>query len=344
MASNLQLFNLLTRHQIYVEGVKAGEANNFDRYLRELDDDIKLLFSGLEFETLDAMTKRELRSFLRDVEEVQKDVYNQYTNDLVKTLTDFMAMDVDVTLDIYKGDSVDAEEGDGDEALFGLLGFTGTAEGDKSLWSTTTNNPIPAVGMLIIPFINGFTESSSERVKGEIVKGYSNRLTPKQTLNAIRGTKAKNFRDGDFAKIKRNNRAVINTAMQHVDSIVQAGIASLFYNRYQWVSVLDGKTSEICLSRAGKIFNFGAGPLPPAHINCRSKIVPTNKKQEDFKQSYYAWIKLQPTAVQNDILGVSKAKALRKGTLTSKDLPKFVGAKPISIEEFGNKRQLMQEK
>lgn len=41
-----------------------------------------------------------------------------------------------------------------------------------------------------------------------------------------------------------------------------------------WVSALDGRTSEICLSFSGKISPAHEGPRPPAHFNCRPTVVP----------------------------------------------------------------------
>jgi len=47
--------------------------------------------------------------------------------------------------------------------------------------------------------------------------------------------------------------------------------------KYQWVSTLGPRTSDICQRLHGKIFTVGKGPLPPAHINCRSSIIPVEE-------------------------------------------------------------------
>ncbi|WP_292414147.1 hypothetical protein [Methylophaga sp.] len=119
---------------------------------------------------------------------------------------------------------------------------------------------------------------------------------------------------------------------------MQAGIASIFYRRYVWVSVIDGGTTDICLGRDGKTYEYGKGPLPPAHIRCRSKTIPKPADVDDAPQSYYSWLKSQPSTVQDDILGRDRAAGLRNGNLISKDFPKFVDAKPLSVDEFSKKR------
>ena len=54
---------------------------------------------------------------------------------------------------------------------------------------------------------------------------------------------------------------------------------------YQWSAVIDNRTSEVCRSLDGKIFNISEYTnvvKPPAHFNCRSLLVPITRF-EDFK-------------------------------------------------------------
>lgn len=342
MADNLRLFNVLTRHQIYLEGVKAGQSREFNDVLVELDKVLRSLFLRLNYNTLDALTKKELREFLRDLKSAQGRVYSGYAARLEKQIREFMAVDVDLTKEIFetlesRSMQQAYDEGDG-FPIWGLAAFLGTSKADEQLWSTIKNSPIPANGALMLAFISQFTASASQAVENMIRKAYANKWTKQETINAIIGTKAKNWRDGEFAKINRQAGAVIATAIQHVSSIVQAGIASIFYRRYVWVSVIDGGTTDICLGRDGKTYEYGKGPLPPAHIRCRSKTIPKPADVDDAPQSYYSWLKSQPSTVQDDILGRDRASGLRNGNLTSKDFPKFVDAKPLSVDEFSKKR------
>lgn len=55
---------------------------------------------------------------------------------------------------------------------------------------------------------------------------------------------------------------------------------------YQWSSILDDRTSEICRYMDGKIFGVAESESikPPAHFNCRSVLVPITRF-EDFKKN-----------------------------------------------------------
>jgi len=359
MYNNVRLFDVLTRHQIYVEGVKAQHAREFNNVLRELQVEFNTLFARLRFQTLDGLTKAALRSFLIDLRDVQGRVYNAYTTKLIEQLQEFMRADIRVSKVIFatiqKPEGEDETPVDEDEAdaaledaydnnegsnLYPLIWFKSAHNGGDSskLWSSITNAPIPANGVLLLPFIAGFAASASTSVENIVRKGYANRSSVEAVLAEIVGTKAKNFRDGSFSRINSQAGAVTATAIQHVTSVTQAGIASIFFGRYRWVSVIDNATTEICKGRNGRIFRYGEGPLPPAHIRCRSKTVPVVSGDNSTPpSSYHAWMNSQPSGVQDDIMGAQKASDLRSGKIKAKDMPQFDEVNPLTVEGFVSK-------
>jgi SPP1 gp7 family putative phage head morphogenesis protein len=44
--------------------------------------------------------------------------------------------------------------------------------------------------------------------------------------------------------------------------------------KYRYVATLDTRTSSICRALDGREFEYGKGPTPPQHFNCRSTTVP----------------------------------------------------------------------
>lgn len=44
--------------------------------------------------------------------------------------------------------------------------------------------------------------------------------------------------------------------------------------KYRYVATLDARTSSICRALDGREFEYGKGPTPPQHFNCRSTTVP----------------------------------------------------------------------
>jgi SPP1 gp7 family putative phage head morphogenesis protein len=344
--STATLIDVLTRHQIYLEGVKAYQAKQFNDVLLELQSELRKQFARLRYNTLDEMTKYKLRSFILEVRESQWKVYNGYTTLLLRMLREFMEADLDVSTGMFEAVSgkrlQEAADEEDNAPLIALAAIKGDAGGNDKLWAYLVNSPIPANGILLVPFLAGFANSAVNAVENLIRKAYANRWTPDELLRQILGTKAANFRDGAFNGINNQAAAVAATVIQHASSIAQGSVASIFYREYRWVSVIDNKTSDICLSRDGKTYRYGKGPLPPAHIRCRSKTVPVGSRQDkDAPRSYMGWLKEQPIEVLADILGAARAEQVRAGKAKSSDYASFTDAKPLTIAQFKGKRQLM---
>ena len=106
-------------------------------------------------------------------------------------------------------------------------------------------------------------------------------------------------------------------------------------SRYRYIATLDSRTSPICRALDGQEFNYGKGPVPPQHFNCRSTTVPlidyerlgiprptsnrlrrpnttlgplrsSAKGTVPDGQTYGEWLALQPSETQKDVLGASK--------------------------------------
>jgi SPP1 gp7 family putative phage head morphogenesis protein len=50
--------------------------------------------------------------------------------------------------------------------------------------------------------------------------------------------------------------------------------------KYRYVATLDSRTSAICRALDGKEYEYGKGPTPPQHFNCRSTTVPVIDYEE----------------------------------------------------------------
>ena len=104
-------------------------------------------------------------------------------------------------------------------------------------------------------------------------------------------------------------------------------------NKYEYVSTLDSRTTALCASLDGRIFEYGKGPTPPQHFNCRSTIVAVvdyeglgfeppeegtratkrNPKTGEPGQvpadiTYGEWLYQQPYSYQEEVLGKGRAK------------------------------------
>ncbi|MEC1780068.1 minor capsid protein [Schinkia azotoformans] len=98
----------------------------------------------------------------------------------------------------------------------------------------------------------------------------------------------------EFEVSAYESKRLITTEVARVTSQGQKAIfdQSDVVQEVMWDSTLDGKTSKICQSRDGMRWNKNDDyPIPPAHPNCRSAIVPVvsgwtpTKKRENIKNS-----------------------------------------------------------
>jgi SPP1 gp7 family putative phage head morphogenesis protein len=341
---NQRLLDMLFRHQLYLEGVKSSFAGQYTIVLKELYDAFAKYFGQMRYTSMDQFTKRELADFIRLFQKEQQRFYSIYTEQLIKALKQFLAADLEVTQAIYESTVVkryqipDSPKPEDDNAvsIYGDAAISGTKEGTVKLWAAISNDPVPASGRLFPKEITDFINNTGYAIASTLRKGYANAWTGQEALLAMIGSSSRNFNDGLFAKFSNQNIALINTVIQHVSSATQGAIGSSYTSKYEWVAVLDNRTTEICWNRNGTIYVYGEGPLPPAHYNCRSKAIALLPGMTgfDIPTSYVEWLKGQTDLFQNDLLGEAKAAQLRNGSL---DLKQIGSIKPLSIPQFVSK-------
>ena len=94
--------------------------------------------------------------------------------------------------------------------------------------------------------------------------------------------------------------------------------------KYRYVATLDSRTSSICRALDGREFEYGKGPTPPQHFNCRSTTVPViDYEALGFEPpppgkrasmdgpvpadlSYGQWLAKQDAATKAEVLGKEK--------------------------------------
>jgi SPP1 gp7 family putative phage head morphogenesis protein len=144
---------------------------------------------------------------------------------------------------------------------------------------------------------------------------------------------------------RRQADALVKTVTNHASAVARESVYqenSEILDGYEWVATLDNRTTLICGSRDGIVYQVGAGPLPPAHWSCRSTTIPRVKPQfttgselqgdrpsvgEDGAKrvssntSYGGWLKKQPKGFVDEALGEERSKLFRSGKLA---IDKFV--------------------
>ena len=353
---NFRLYDILVRHQIYIEGYKNFNILKFRKELPQLAKNIKDQFAKLEYQNLDLMTKKELTVFINNVKLVNQKFFDLHNNDFLNELEKFTEKDFDINKALVvnfiaedDGRITDKKEIDhifqneakkeNDNKIFP---FTWVFDNkDLKIYNAIKNSVIPAVGLTVAGYIASLGINSVKRIEQTINAGIANKQSASEILTSIIGTKDNNYKDGIFVSIDRANAAINNTVIQHTTSVLEASIQSIIYDKYQWISVIDNRTSDICRYRNLRIFYYGKGPLPPAHPHCRSKIKPVVMGQVTPEESFYQWINRQPETVQKDILSKKRFKGLKDGTLQAADFPTYQETIPLNLENFASKLDII---
>lgn len=360
-----ELVDIATRHQVYLERLKAGEIKRSDVLFSNLNDDLVKVLNKIEDSDLGVLTKIEAEALIDEVHKNQVERYTEHLKTLILFLTDLAKFEREFELESIDEVTIDAVEPDDDD-------------GEAALWAVVEARPMSATGKLLTAWFAAWMGNETTRAGDLIRRAIAEGWTVSRLKTAFKGTKAQGYRDGLFGSAKRNTATTINTAIQHVASTAREAtmervvlkpkggkrpktdqegrVTSVPTNEgikvgdkiklqgYRWISILDKVTSQICRSLDQQVFQFGKGPLPPAHPNCRSSIIAEifgkylkrdifgrfTKKDErtatgakgtekvDGTVSYYEWLKTQPEAFQNDALGITRATLFRKGGLSAK--------------------------
>ena len=108
------------------------------------------------------------------------------------------------------------------------------------------------------------TDEIARRLKGRLKFGDIGPLSVKQLKQA--GGQLTNMANSQVQTLVRTSiNQVANAASQQVYEANQD-----ITKKYRYVATLDTRTSAICRALDGREFEYGKGPTPPQHFNCRS--------------------------------------------------------------------------
>jgi SPP1 gp7 family putative phage head morphogenesis protein len=339
-----QLLEQTTRHSVMLERLKAGEVKKFEKYLRQIDTVVRDQLTRKELTTY---SRQRLEEFLARVDGKLLDIYKAYSDVVQADLVDIALYE-----STFEANS-----------LGHALSIDAVVPANAVIRAAVFAYPLQVTGLdggkLLKPFISGWTRSETKRVTNAIRLGFGQGQTNAEIVKAIRGTAEQNFNDGVLAVSNRNARSVVQTAIQHVATT--ARMETLKANQdvvlgYRWVSTLDKKTSAQCKSLDGRVFEIGKGPLPPAHINCRSTTVPSTRLSAAFSKGatrasvgdsgggqvdaglgYYDWLATQSASFQDAALGPVRGKLFRNGGLSPEKFAKLQlnkSFKPLTLAQL----------
>lgn len=338
------LLNNITRHQVYLEGLKAGYSAQFAPYLRQLERDVKDLVLDLQDESIGDMPKKRLEAFRKAVQRAANRNIDPYLKMMDRELGKLEKTQEKAWVFLYQNlpeekpktveATIDPEALQ--DALTELPSEAASKKWiDQKAEEEDKDRFIP--WLLWLPWLATMKDEFSKKLQNAIIFANANNTSAKDFLKVLFGDK-RTGEKGIFESIENAQKWTLGNIIQAISTNTQHGIEKILFKKYKWVSVIDGRTSAICRMRNGMIFEYGNGPIPPAHPNCRSRIVPVYRgNQVTTPTSYFEWLKNQNRRTQAYILGKEKAQMLRDGKLKSSDLLAFRNLRSLTLEQFETK-------
>lgn len=323
----MSLYDKLTRHQVYFEGVKSWFSNDFNDTLDVLNRRVMNIFINAPERNIGDLTAAEYRNFERRISRQLDSIIKRSTEVLWQDLKDISSEDNQVLQQILKSERSTRRK----------------MPSDAVVWNQVKNRPVGATGGSMDEMIDAFYANLKQTILREVRKARTDNGTVDDLITTMKGTRDANNRDGLMNKFKNQSNSVLSTVLQHITSISQNQYERIFYERYRWVAVLDSRTTKVCRSRNGKTWVYGKGPIPPAHYNCRSKIVPMDDDRRNYPDTWFGWLREQPFNVLSDIVGIQAARRIQEGKGSDTEFPQYLSERKLSIQDFKNKLPLILE-
>jgi SPP1 gp7 family putative phage head morphogenesis protein len=311
------------RHQHFLEQYINGQVKEFLPFLRRVVADLKKEL----LKTTTVTSKARIEAKLKIVESIITDNMNSYTAIFNEQARAFAV----------------SEAAFAQSTLVQSIGLNTVLPSEAQLWAAVNARPFD--NKLLKEALNDFTRKQSRLIKNAISTGFYEGKTTPDIIREVVGTRKLKYKDGILNITRNEAERTVRTALNHTASVARAKTFednSDLIPYYEWVSTLDGRTSNVCKSLDGTVYKVGKGKLPPAHQNCRSSTAPLLRDEVNAKSmkklaiggkrasmngqvsadlNYGDWLKRQSKDFQDKALGKTRAELFRKGGLS---LDKFV--------------------
>lgn len=280
------------KHNIYVRGQVTRITNAMLEILKKSESDIADKITEDAFRGV-----RKLNSVINGVYEEVDRLYSDLTTKLEKELG---------SISEYQAGWM----------LAALSADANIRVDTSTLLSQVLSDPFD--GKLLKEWVAEQSDSLKKKIRNEIRQGVIEGKSINQIVQAVRTAE-----QGAMKINKRQTEAMVRTAVNHTLSTAD----NYVYNkakvvRYQFVSILDSRTTLICAANDGKIFEIGekGAKRPPLHIGCRSFTIPVMDDSDVVDESYEEWLSRQKESTQRKVLGDARYKLWKAG----EPLGKFV--------------------
>lgn len=353
--ANEQLLDRAVRHAVRLERLKTGEAREILRFLdrKVFPDAVEKLAAGLQKIKGRGMATVRTKQVRNLVASLQK-LLNKGLGDARK-------------ISARRLEKIGITEAEWQKALIdefvGPVGFNTTLPSVSFI--RTVVNSQPFRGELLSDWFKKLSARAQTDVRANLRIGLVEGESIPELTRRIQGTTG-------FEMTRRNATAIVRTATNHVTTQAREAVYRAnddVVKAVEWVSTLDVRTTEICMSLDTKVYPIDEGPRPPAHMQCRSTTVPVLKSFKELgidlkepppgaraarryteagkalrgevpaKTTYGQWLKRQPAPIQNEALGPTRARLFREGKVK---VDRFVDdqQRPLTLEQLREREGL----
>ena len=321
-----ELFSRTVRHRIALERYSSGVVADILRFIREMERDTlrrvaALQAEGVGLDRAERLRLESLEGFLRELRLIYAEGYTRLReeafdnlDELARFEREFNTRSLNRALDDLVSVAAGASEAVTAAAAAGVL-----TPNVAQLRAIVRSRPLQTdtKSALLEAWFDDLQAAGIDRVESALRIGFAEGESIAAMRERLRNVWSLN---------ERGAEAVIRTAATHI----AAEVAQETYeanpeiiNQVEWVAVLDSRTTPICRARDGKRFPLNGGPRPPAHIRCRSTVIPViDGLPPPPRLTYGEWLARQSVDVQDDILGTARGKLFRAGGLP---VDRFVG-------------------
>lgn len=332
MALSDEIQDAITRHQVYLLRYSAGREKEAAQYIDEITQRIT---DELLNDELTDMDIQRLNRFMDEIVEFQQDLMGQLEEKILDDVDDLANQETDWATAMLSN-------------FLGELDTPSRIETQLAVFAGI----LPVAGLTIRSLVSRFRQKKIAQTVQSIRDGITLRENNQQIIGRMQSINPLH---------KKQAGVLIKTITNYTS--VQARDVTMrlnpeFFDGYEWVSVLDSRTSLICASRDGTVYPFTNDPIlspkPPAHFSCRSTITPKLKPQFESRQTkqprrtaegakgktkvnaqtnYQSWLTRQPAAFQDEVLGKTRGLLFRRGKLP---ISKFVdeSGKTLTLNEL----------
>lgn len=307
MSSNTFLIDAATRHAVFIQRFAGGQSINAQRLIDDLYSDLQtIVLRNAGAPQQEALRLQRVLTETRSRIDV---LTRELDSQLLEMAFEFAEDEAQFSLDMIQ------------EVSEAPLQPPTTLVLQNAILTQPMDTPIGPGGVTVQEALDTFANNKATEVQRTLNDGVLRGQTLPQISAALQELVPRARRQVDTI-----TRTIVNHTSNQARAMVMEENQGLL-SGYEWVAKLDHRTTLICAGRDGKIYEIGNGPVPPAHFNCRSVIIPTmldsvaidtktgDRDGEPGTTTYQAWLRRQPAKFQDEVLGPTRAALFRRGNL-----------------------------